>query len=90
MLADGPALAPAAIDRVVSAWRETGADVLAATYGGRRSHPVLLSRAAWPHVPDEGARALDAVPVPCDDLGEPGDVDAPADLPARFRPTRAE
>ena len=90
VLADGPELAPAAIDRVVAAWRETGADVLAATYGGRRSHPVLLARAAWPRVPDEGARALDALPVSCDDLGEPGDVDTPADLPGRYRPTQEE
>ncbi|MBD0347909.1 MAG: NTP transferase domain-containing protein [Thermoleophilia bacterium] len=90
VLADGPELAPAAIDRVVAAWRRTGGDVVAATYGGRRSHPVLLARAAWSRVPDEGARSLAAVPVPCDDLGDPGDVDTPADLPERFRPTRRE
>ena len=87
VLADGPDLAPEAIDRLVAAWRETGADVLAATYGGRRRHPVLLARTAWPHIPDDGARSLDAVPIACDDLGEPGDVDEPADLPERFRPT---
>ena len=79
-LADGPDLDPHAVDRVVAAWRETGADVLAATYGGLRLHPVLLARAVWASVPDEGARSLPAEPVPCDDLPAPGDVDTvPAD-----------
>ena len=84
-LADGPDLAPAAIERVVDAWRAHGDDVLAASYGGERSHPVLLSRAAWDDVPDEGARALAPLLVPCDDLGPPGDVDYPDDLPDRFK-----
>jgi CTP:molybdopterin cytidylyltransferase MocA len=75
VLADGPDLAPAAIDRVVEAWRETGADVIAASYAGDRGHPVLLARRAWAAIPDEGARALDPLLVPCDDLGPPGDVD---------------
>ena len=76
VLADGPDLAPAAIDRVVAAWRATGAELLAASYGGDRGHPVLLARAAWGFVPDEGARALEPLLVPCDDLGPPGDVDS--------------
>jgi nicotine blue oxidoreductase len=80
LLADGPDLSSAAVDRLVTAWREGGADVLAASYGGQRGHPVVLSRAAWAGVPDEGARALEAVLVPCDDLGAPGDVDYPEDL----------
>jgi CTP:molybdopterin cytidylyltransferase MocA len=85
VLADGPDLAPAAIVRVVDAWRAHGDDVLAASYGGGRGHPVLLARAAWDGVPDEGARALAPLLVPCDDLGPPGDVDYPDDLPERFR-----
>ena len=85
VLADGPDLAPAAIDRVVQAWRAHGHDVLAASYGGERGHPVLLARAAWDDVPDEGARALAPLLVPCDDLGPPGDVDYPEDLPERLR-----
>jgi len=84
-LADGPDLAPAAIERVIEAWRAHGDDVLAASYGGERGHPVLLARAAWNSVPDEGARALAPLLVPCDDLGPPGDVDYPDDLPDRFR-----
>ena len=75
VLADGPDLAPEAVDRVVAAWREDRSDVVAASYGGERGHPVLLARAAWASVPVEGARALDPVLVPCDDLGPPGDVD---------------
>ena len=39
----------------------------------------------WDTVPDEGARALEPVLVPCDDLGAPGDVDYPEDLPERLR-----
>ena len=82
VLADGPDLAPAAIQRVVAAWRGGAGEVVAASYAGERGHPVVLGRAAWHAVPDEGARALDAVLVPCDDLGPPGDVDTPADLPS--------
>ena len=85
LLADGPDLAAAAIDRVVEAWRNGAGEVVAASYGGVRGHPVLLGRSVWGDVPDEGARALDPVLVPCDDLGAPGDVDRPEDLPERFR-----
>lgn len=90
VLADGPDLAPEAIERVVAAWRESGADVVAATYGGARSHPVLLARGAWSRIPDAGARDLEALAVPCDDLGAPGDVDLVADLPGRFGAAAAE
>jgi nicotine blue oxidoreductase len=75
VLADGPGLDPRAIDRVCGAWRAGGGDVVAASYGGIRLHPVLLARPAWPRVPDEGARGLEARLVACDDLTPPGDVD---------------
>lgn len=75
VLADGPDLDPRAVDRVVASWREDGGDVVAASYGGVRLHPVLLARAAWANVPDEGAKALPARLVACDDLTPPGDVD---------------
>jgi CTP:molybdopterin cytidylyltransferase MocA len=90
VLADGPDLKPEAIDRVLAAWRTSGRDVVAATYGGERGHPVVLARSAWSRVPDGGARSLDALTVPCDDLGAPGDVDVPSDLPGRFRAAAAE
>lgn len=76
VLADGPRIAPAAIDRIVAAWRRTDVQVVAASYGGERGHPVLLARGSWERVPDEGARALEPLLVPCDDLGPPGDVDS--------------
>lgn len=79
-LADGPNLAAAAVERVVDAWRAGDGDVVAASYGGNRGHPVVLGRSAWASVPDEGMRALPATLVPCDDLGSPGDVDSPEDL----------
>ena len=79
VLADGPWLASAAVERVLGAWRERG-EIMAASYGGERGHPVVLDRAAWDEIPDEGARSRPARLVPCDDLGSPGDVDTPADL----------
>ena len=81
VLADGPSLSPRAVDRVVEAWAESGAQLVAATYGGDRGHPVVIARALWIEIPDEGARSLPALLVPCDDLGPPGDVDRPDDLP---------
>lgn len=75
VLADGPDLDPRALDRVVTAWREDGGDVVAATYEGVRLHPVLIARTAWSEIPDEGARMLSARLVACDDLRPPGDVD---------------
>jgi nicotine blue oxidoreductase len=80
VLADGPNLNPATIDRVIAVWRELGQEVVAAAYGGDRGHPVLLARTAWDRVPDDGARALDPYLVPADDLGSPGDVDSADDM----------
>jgi CTP:molybdopterin cytidylyltransferase MocA len=85
VLADGPDLAPEAVDRVVGAWRDAGEPVVVATYGGHRGHPVVLARSVWPDVPDEGARGLPALLVPCDDLGAPGDVDRADEVPERLR-----
>jgi len=90
VLVDGPDLSPAAIDRVVAVWRESGAEVVAATYSGDRGHPVLLAKPVWERIPDQGARGLPALLVPCDDLGSPGDVDFADDLPERFTPPPAE
>jgi CTP:molybdopterin cytidylyltransferase MocA len=79
-LADGPDLDPRAISRVVA--HRDDADVVAASYGGGRGHPVCLARSVWHRVPDEGGRALDAALVPCDDLQAPGDIDyAPTESP---------
>jgi len=72
VLADGPGLDPRAVERVLA----DPAPVAAATYDGRtRSHPVALDRTAWPDVPDEGGRGLEAELVDCRDLRPPGDID---------------
>ena len=83
VLGDGPTLDPRAIDRVVAAWRGSGADRVAATYGGIRLHPLLLARTAWRAVPDGGLRGLATQLVPCDDLEPPGDVDFADELNGR-------
>ena len=83
ILADGPNLSPEAIDRVVTAWRGGAGEALAASYRGRRGHPVLLERSVWKDIPDEGARELVSAFVHCDDLRAPGDVDYPDDLRLR-------
>jgi len=80
VLADGPRLSPATIDRVIATWRAGGGPIVAATYDGQRLHPVLIERSAWAAVPDLGLRDLPVTPVPCDDLEPPGDIDTPADL----------
>ena len=80
VLSDGPELAPAAVDRVVDAWRAGAGPLVAASYAGGRGHPLVVARSLWKDVPDEGLRALDPVLVPCDDLGAPGDVDRVEDL----------
>jgi CTP:molybdopterin cytidylyltransferase MocA len=85
VLADGPDLAPEAVGRVLAAQRASGAEAVAASYGDERGHPLVLTRTAWDGVPDEGLRVRDVLLVPCDDLGYPGDVDTPEDLPERLR-----
>lgn len=71
VLADGPNLDPRAVARVL----ELDEPVLAASYDGSRSHPVVLARSAWAKVPDEGGRGLEPILVDCSDLTPPGDVD---------------
>ena len=79
VLADGPTLSPTAVERVLDDWRANGG-VVAASYGGGRGHPLVLGRADWDDIPDEGLRDQPVRLVPCDDLGAPGDVDTPEDL----------
>ena len=79
VLADGPELSPAAIERVLDVWREHGG-IVAASYAGNRGHPLAVSRADWRAIPDEGLRGLTVRLVSCDDLGSPGDIDRPEDL----------
>lgn len=89
-LADQPLVSPAAVARLIAAYRD-GATVAVAAYDGQPRNPVLLARIHWPEViatatGDQGARAfLRARPelvtlVECGDTGSPDDVDTPADL----------
>lgn len=91
-LADQPSVRPEAVLRLIEAARG-GASVAVATYAGRRRNPVLVAREHFAEVAalavgDVGARAfLRARPelvaeVPCDDVGDPADIDTPADLEA--------
>jgi len=76
VLADGPELDPRAVERMLA--HKDDADVLAASYDGTRDHPVVVARAAWSTIPDEGGRALSPTLVDCSDLEPPGDIDVPA------------
>ena len=84
LLADGPDLAPEAIDRVITAWRGGAGEALAASYGAAAATPCCSAGQSGGS-PDEGARDLVSAFVHLDDLGHPGDVDHPED----FRPREA-
>jgi CTP:molybdopterin cytidylyltransferase MocA len=81
VLADGPNIAPEAVERVLREWRRSGG-IIAASYGEGRGHPLVLGAADWTDIPDEGLRDTLVTLVPCDDLGAPGDVDTQDDLRA--------
>lgn len=91
-LVDQPFVGPEAVARLIAAARD-GASVAVATYGGEPRNPVLIAREHFAEVArlavgDVGARPfLRAHPelvveVPCDDAGDPADIDTPADLSA--------
>ena len=65
--------------------------LVSAAYGGRRAHPVLFGAGRWAGVAcgaggDRGARTYlrehteQTVLVECGDVGDPADIDTPADL----------
>ncbi|MFI0416910.1 NTP transferase domain-containing protein [Spongiactinospora sp. 9N601] len=92
MLVDQPRIGPGAVARLIEA-AHAGASLAVATYGGRPRNPVLIARehvaaVAGSAVGDVGAREfLRANPglvtqVPCDDVGDPADIDTPHDLAA--------
>ncbi|HEY1915219.1 MAG TPA: nucleotidyltransferase family protein [Streptosporangiaceae bacterium] len=89
-LADQPLVGPAAVARLIAAYRD-GAPVAVAAYHGQPRNPVLIARPHWAEVirlstGDVGARPfLRAHPelrtlVECGDTGRPDDVDTPEDL----------
>lgn len=91
-LADQPLVGPAAVQRLVTAWRD-GAMAAVATYDGAPRNPVLLDASLWERVAaeatgDRGARSfLRSNPalvqsVACEDVASADDVDTPEDLAA--------
>jgi CTP:molybdopterin cytidylyltransferase MocA len=92
MLVDQPRIGPEALRRLRAAW-ESGAVAAVATYDGQPRNPAALDRSIWAEVSaaakgDIGARGwLRAHPdrvveVPCEDTGDPVDIDTTADLTA--------
>ncbi|CAL9580316.1 hypothetical protein SUDANB38_05050 [Streptomyces sp. enrichment culture] len=90
VLVDQPGIGARAMARVAGAYRGRGS-LAAASYGGRRGHPVLLGADRWAEVAagaegDQGARAYlraheaEITLVPCGDVAEPYDIDTAADL----------
>ncbi|MEV6983156.1 nucleotidyltransferase family protein [Sphaerisporangium sp. NPDC051017] len=89
-LADQPLVRAEAVRRLAEA-RAAGAAVAVATYGGARRNPVMIGAEHFAEVRrlatgDAGARPflrahLDLITlVPCDDAGDPADIDTPEDL----------
>jgi len=89
-LVDQPLVSPAAVRRLIDAYR-SGAELAVACYDGAQRNPVLIARAHWPGVAaaargDVGARAYlrahaDLVTaVECGDVGRPDDLDTGEDL----------
>jgi nicotine blue oxidoreductase len=88
MTVDLPGVTVEAIERVLG--HATPEVLAAATYAGKRGHPVLIGREHWLGVHalaqgDAGARAYlkqhDVTEVPCEDVADGHDVDRPTDLP---------
>ncbi|WP_328470911.1 nucleotidyltransferase family protein [Streptomyces sp. NBC_00448] len=93
-LVDQPGVPGAAVGRVIATAREADdlpSALVSAMYGGRRAHPVLFGASRWAGVAcsageDRGARtylrehAEQTVLVECGDIGDPADIDTPADL----------
>ncbi|WP_246265482.1 nucleotidyltransferase family protein [Acrocarpospora pleiomorpha] len=91
-LVDQPLIRPEAIKRLISAYRK-GAAIAVATYHGKPRNPVIVGREYVHDLTeslhgDAGARPfLRAHPelvteIPCDDAGDPADIDEAADLAA--------
>jgi nicotine blue oxidoreductase len=93
-LVDQPGVSGEAVARVVAAARaadDLPSALVSAVYGGRRAHPVLFGASRWVGVAgsaggDRGARTYlrehveQTVLVECADIGDPADIDTPADL----------
>lgn len=89
-LVDQPGIGAEAVARVLAAHR-SGDALAAASYDGKRGHPVLFGAGRWADIAasatgDRGARAYlkaherEIVLVECGDVAEPYDIDTEADL----------
>ncbi|MGW1868990.1 nucleotidyltransferase family protein [Streptomyces mauvecolor] len=89
-LVDQPGIGPEAVARVLAAHR-SGDSLAAASYDGKRGHPVLFGADRWADIAasatgDRGARAYlkaheaEITLVECGDIAEPYDIDTEADL----------
>lgn len=93
-LVDQPGVGAGTVARVLAAARaadDLPSALVSAAYAGRRGHPVLIGASRWAGVAasasgDRGARtylrehAGQTVLVECGDIGDPSDIDTPADL----------
>lgn len=90
LLVDQPGIGAEAVTRVREAYRSR-TSLAAATYGGRRGHPVLFGADRWEEVAasavgDRGARAYlraheaEIGLVECGDVAQGFDIDTPEDL----------
>jgi CTP:molybdopterin cytidylyltransferase MocA len=92
LLVDTPGITAAAVDRVAAAARagDAATALLAASYGGRQGHPVLIGREHWAGVAasalgDTGAKpylrahADELCLIACDDVADGSDIDTPPD-----------
>ncbi|MEV6723644.1 nucleotidyltransferase family protein [Streptomyces xanthochromogenes] len=89
-LVDQPGIGAEAVARVLAAHR-SGDSLAAASYDGKRGHPVLFGAERWADIAasatgDRGARAYlkaheaEIALVECGDVAEPYDIDTEADL----------
>ncbi|MFI9102543.1 NTP transferase domain-containing protein [Streptomyces fildesensis] len=89
-LVDQPGIGAGAVARVINAYRGPSS-LAAASYGGRRGHPVLFGADRWADVADratgdQGARdylklhRAAITLVECGDIADPADIDTPDDL----------
>lgn len=104
LLGDQPFVTPEIIDRLIAAWRETNAPIVAPNYNRQRGNPVLFSQAIFPELlaiqGDQGARTiLQADPTrmhlvdfpttrPLDDIDSPEDYERV--VQSEFRMNNAE
>ncbi|MDV3277086.1 MAG: nucleotidyltransferase family protein [Nitrososphaerales archaeon] len=89
-LGDKPLVLPSTVNRIVSAYEESGSKIVIPVHAGTRGNPILFDRKMFPEIlrlhGDEGAKRVvelyeeDVLEVKVEDEGILVDVDTPADL----------